>query len=388
LEELRSMPHPPAGVELTLSAVMLIIGRGSKLPWTEITSILHEKTFMDDVMKFDQFAGSSTIKKHALETLKEEYLEDEQFNVEKVSHASSAAGPLCAWVKAQVRLAHSSADMKELTAERLLMEEKVKAQREEYEAALRVVEECVAAVLRLNEELERIHEFWRTHAERDLERGNDQLAQAAVFKNAQAAYDAACVLLTASRTEGSIQQHLNRLSKTAADLEKEARKFELELQDIQDLTKTIERLGTDLAAGKEKVQRDLERKEVLETERDNEFIEQQRLQAELESVVAVLNRDDTRDLRIQKELHDLSAAIKEKEAETQVELDALAVSSGRSRLKKTRSEAALKDLRHKMADNEEGQAEIERQLNQRKALEAHQKEHAVLVARVETVRRE
>ena len=115
LEELRSMPHPPAGVELTLSAVMLIIGRGSKLPWTEIKQILHEKIFMADVMKFDQFRDS-TVKHRALHTLQVEYIDDERFNVDSVTHASKAAGPLCAWVKSQVHLAHTSAHMKNLDA--------------------------------------------------------------------------------------------------------------------------------------------------------------------------------------------------------------------------------------------------------------------------------
>lgn len=98
LQELRALRSPPKPVRWTLEAVIEMLGLSCH-SWQDIRKILQKKDFVPDVVNFQ----SQNLEDESLERVKE-MLENEDFNEEKVSHASTACHSLFKWVKSQINM--------------------------------------------------------------------------------------------------------------------------------------------------------------------------------------------------------------------------------------------------------------------------------------------
>ena len=95
LQEMKAYSNPPALVEMVLKAVCLILGE--KESWDDAKKkILTRLDILDVLSSFK--AGSLTDKQ--VKRLKENYLNDSDFDPEKVTRQSVAAKNLCIWVGA------------------------------------------------------------------------------------------------------------------------------------------------------------------------------------------------------------------------------------------------------------------------------------------------
>lgn len=101
LEELRGMPNPPAGVRIALEGVMMVLDAANKrnessYTWSTIRSRMRGTDFIASVVNFNAESLPSDLRKKIETTL----LDNPDFDAERISYASRAAGPLAAWTLA------------------------------------------------------------------------------------------------------------------------------------------------------------------------------------------------------------------------------------------------------------------------------------------------
>lgn len=99
LQEIKSFPNPPALVVLVLKAVCLILGE--KESWDDAKKkVLSRLDLLDFLSTFK--AGTMTEKQ--IKRLRDVYLNDADFDADKVAAQSQAAKNLCIWVGAVAAL--------------------------------------------------------------------------------------------------------------------------------------------------------------------------------------------------------------------------------------------------------------------------------------------
>ncbi|KAF4732244.1 hypothetical protein FOZ63_029748, partial [Perkinsus olseni] len=97
VDEMRSLPNPPAPVKITLEAVVCLIrnyGPGVELTWDHIRKELKDPQLMVTVLQFNTDALSVAARERV-----EGYLKSSAWDMERIERASRAAGPLAQWVK-------------------------------------------------------------------------------------------------------------------------------------------------------------------------------------------------------------------------------------------------------------------------------------------------
>lgn len=98
LDEIRNLGKPPPAIQLTMEATLILLGKG-KQPWPEIRKLMRDKDFIPNMLSFD----SESITEKIRSQLEKNYVNDPNFQFEKVQKASRAAGPLCKWCRAQLQ---------------------------------------------------------------------------------------------------------------------------------------------------------------------------------------------------------------------------------------------------------------------------------------------
>ena len=98
LDEIRNLGKPPPAIELTMNATLILLGKG-KQPWAEIRKLMRDKEFIPNMLNFD----SESITEKSRKLLEKDFVNDPNFQFEKVQKASRAAGPLCKWCRAQLQ---------------------------------------------------------------------------------------------------------------------------------------------------------------------------------------------------------------------------------------------------------------------------------------------
>lgn len=93
LTEIKSYVTPPAKVEKVLEAVMILLERPPN--WAESKRKLGEQNFLEDLKNFDK----NNMQEKTLKKL-DKYVNDPEFEPEKVGAVSFAAKSLCQWVRA------------------------------------------------------------------------------------------------------------------------------------------------------------------------------------------------------------------------------------------------------------------------------------------------
>ncbi|CAM1511285.1 Fc.00g087980.m01.CDS01 [Cosmosporella sp. VM-42] len=98
LTEVRSMGNPPQGVRLAMDAVCTLLGHRG-LDWKGIQGVIRKDDFIASIIGFD---NSAKMTKSLRAKMRNDFLSNSEFTVEKVARASKACGPLVQWVGAQV----------------------------------------------------------------------------------------------------------------------------------------------------------------------------------------------------------------------------------------------------------------------------------------------
>uniref|UniRef100_A0A914P9Y2 Uncharacterized protein n=1 Tax=Panagrolaimus davidi TaxID=227884 RepID=A0A914P9Y2_9BILA len=96
LVELKSMQSPPSAVKLAMESLCLLFGFNVGTDWRAIRSVMVKEDFLNKINKFDTYQITEEFK----EGFQEKYKDDWDF--EKVDHASTVCGSMLKWVKAQL----------------------------------------------------------------------------------------------------------------------------------------------------------------------------------------------------------------------------------------------------------------------------------------------
>ena len=97
LVELRSLGNPPAPVKLALEAICLLLGEATS-DWKTIRSIIVRENFIPTIVNFSTEDISDSVREQMIN----KYLNNPDYNFDKVNRASVACGPLVKWATAQV----------------------------------------------------------------------------------------------------------------------------------------------------------------------------------------------------------------------------------------------------------------------------------------------
>ncbi|XP_044265029.1 dynein heavy chain, cytoplasmic isoform X6 [Tribolium madens] len=97
LVEVRSMANPPNSVKMALESVCLLLHENAN-EWRSIRSVIMRENFIATIVNF----SSDNLTDDVREKMKTRYLNNPDYNFEKVNHASNACGPLVKWAKAQI----------------------------------------------------------------------------------------------------------------------------------------------------------------------------------------------------------------------------------------------------------------------------------------------
>lgn len=101
LSEVRTMANPPLAVKQTMESVCLLLGHRIDGSWKTVQGIIRRDDFISSVVHLD----TDALPRAARERLVRDYLERPEYNVDAISHASKACGPLASWVIAQIHYA-------------------------------------------------------------------------------------------------------------------------------------------------------------------------------------------------------------------------------------------------------------------------------------------
>ena len=141
LNEMRAMVKPPINVQLTIQAVCCLLGEECST-WKDSIKAIRKEDFISSIVNFN----TSQIT-HKIAEEVSTIMSTRDFTYEAAYRSSRACGPLYMWVKSQLAYASIIQRVKPLNDEMAFLTKKSEELRAQHE-------ECVAAVNRLNEEIE------------------------------------------------------------------------------------------------------------------------------------------------------------------------------------------------------------------------------------------
>lgn len=102
LVEMKNMRNPPFHVKFTLEAVLCVINSKYKqFEWKDVQKEISKNTFISTVMSFNTDDLPIGVK----ESIKTNFLQNNDWDVDRIYKASQAAGPLAMWVESQLKYA-------------------------------------------------------------------------------------------------------------------------------------------------------------------------------------------------------------------------------------------------------------------------------------------
>ncbi|GIX77262.1 cytoplasmic dynein 1 heavy chain 1 [Caerostris extrusa] len=161
LVEVRSMANPPAPVKLALESICLLLGEPTT-DWKAIRSVIIRENFINTIVNFatDEIT-KIRFKMNNFEMLikvsfsddirtkmKNKYVNNPEFNFEKVNRASVACGPMVKWAIAQINYADMLKRVEPLRDELQSLEtaaDENKRKAEEMESLINHLEKSIAA---------------------------------------------------------------------------------------------------------------------------------------------------------------------------------------------------------------------------------------------------
>jgi len=86
---------------MTLGTVCMMLMKKKKPPsWSNVRAVMRKKNFINSVIQFDTKLLPQSIKNSVLQIT-----ESSEWDIDKINHASKAAGPLAKWVSSQIHFA-------------------------------------------------------------------------------------------------------------------------------------------------------------------------------------------------------------------------------------------------------------------------------------------
>ncbi|GAB6020623.1 Dynein heavy chain, cytoplasmic [Chamberlinius hualienensis] len=143
LVEIRSMANPPVAVKMALEAICLMLGEAAT-DWKAIRSVIIKENFINTIVNF----STEDIMDDVREKMKSRYLDNPEFNFEKVNRASLACGPMVKWAVAQINFADVLKQVEPLRNELQSLQgqaEENKARGEEVMKLINLLEKSIAA---------------------------------------------------------------------------------------------------------------------------------------------------------------------------------------------------------------------------------------------------
>ncbi|WFD35587.1 hypothetical protein MCUN1_002443 [Malassezia cuniculi] len=142
LSEVRTMANPPVAVKQTMESVCILLGHRIDGGWKTVQGIIRRDDFIASVVRLD----TDALPRAARERLVREYLSRPEYNVDTISHASKACGPLASWVIAQVHYADILERVGPLRQQVAQLEDKARATRERAQDEQRIVAELEESI--------------------------------------------------------------------------------------------------------------------------------------------------------------------------------------------------------------------------------------------------
>ncbi|RWS31185.1 Dynein heavy chain: cytoplasmic-like protein [Leptotrombidium deliense] len=143
LVEVRSMSNPPVAVKNALESICLLLGEPA-LDWKAIRSVIIRDNFISTVVNF----SAENVSDETRQKMKTKYLDNPDYNFEKVNRASLACGPLVKWAIAQLNYADMLKRIEPLRNELKSLESEAnhnKAKAAEIDAVIGQLEKSIAA---------------------------------------------------------------------------------------------------------------------------------------------------------------------------------------------------------------------------------------------------
>ncbi|XP_018494643.2 dynein heavy chain, cytoplasmic [Galendromus occidentalis] len=147
LVEIRSMANPPPPVKMTLEAICLILGEIAP-DWKAIRGVIIRDNFISTIINFN--AESITDESRA--KMKAKYLDNAEFNYEKINRASVACGPLVKWAIAQCNYADMLKRVEPLRNELSSLESSANKNKEDAEEMNKLIAELEKSIAAYKEE--------------------------------------------------------------------------------------------------------------------------------------------------------------------------------------------------------------------------------------------
>ncbi|EUB63753.1 Cytoplasmic dynein 1 heavy chain [Echinococcus granulosus] len=142
IQEIKAMRNPPPAVKMALEAICLLLGEKST-EWRQILTVIVKDSFVPSILNFDTEEITDSIR----ETMKKKYIENPEFNYEKVNRASTACGPMVKWAIAQIGYADILKKVEPLRDELKALEDAASANEkkaEDVEATIETLEKSIA----------------------------------------------------------------------------------------------------------------------------------------------------------------------------------------------------------------------------------------------------
>ncbi|TGZ69850.1 hypothetical protein CRM22_003509 [Opisthorchis felineus] len=147
LVEVRSLGAPPPPVRLAIEAVCTMLGETS-MDWKDLRTCLIRDNFIPSIVNFNVDDITDSIR----ETMKKKYLNNPDYNFDKVNRASSACGPMVKWAIAQVQYADILKNVEPLRNELKALEQAASKNKEEAKNVESTIESLERSIAKYKEE--------------------------------------------------------------------------------------------------------------------------------------------------------------------------------------------------------------------------------------------
>uniref|UniRef100_T1JGT9 Dynein heavy chain, cytoplasmic n=1 Tax=Strigamia maritima TaxID=126957 RepID=T1JGT9_STRMM len=147
LVEVRSMANPPPPVKLALEAICLMLGESTN-DWKAIRSIIIKDNFINMIVNY----STDDINDDVREKMKTRYLDNPDYNFEKVNRASLACGPMVKWAVAQVNYADMLKQVEPLRNELYSLEKQAESNKKNGEEVKKLIAQLEKSIAAYKEE--------------------------------------------------------------------------------------------------------------------------------------------------------------------------------------------------------------------------------------------
>lgn len=147
LVEVRSMSNPPPPVKMALESICLLLGEPAQ-DWRAIRSVIIRENFIPTIVNF----SSETLADDIRNKMKNKYLNNPEFNFEKVNRASLACGPMVKWAVAQINYADMLKRVEPLRNELKSLESEAEENKQKAEEMERIINQLEKSIASYKEE--------------------------------------------------------------------------------------------------------------------------------------------------------------------------------------------------------------------------------------------